>query len=191
MMKNTAKIGVLTIGILVRLGQIPALADDWLDGTKEAYGFTNWVGQTQTNYTCLVTNWVPNLEACGVTNVAPATTVVTDEGIRDTTYFFSPTNTTNVVIELKVIHALGVTNAHCAMMEKFSLYQAPGVFPLGTTNTIIVGDRCYASATNPCPGVDFVRNNVYVSIDSYEGTCDVRNVAVALDNQLKAISTGQ
>ena len=194
MMRKRMKQVVLAVGIFAYLGQNSAKAIDFVDGRKAQYGFTNWVGITETNYSCLVTNWAPNVAAFGTTNEVDTYDITLTNGVRNADYCFVTSDRTGVVVHIQIYERQGVSNAHNAMMEYFGSCQIGTPFPLGTTNTVRVGDRCYTSYldnSNVCDHVFFVRNNMFLAVRADDENYSVKDIAVTLDNELKAISTGQ
>lgn len=190
-MKKSIKRTMCVLGVSAAFGCMPLLADDFLDDLKGRYGFTSWVGGTETNYVSLITNWVPAFVRFGVTNLISDQGGVWASGVKDSAYFFHPTNSPNAIVDLRVQVRQGITDAHHAMMEAFGNCSASQPFPLGTANTIKVGDRCYLGyPTNVYNHVFFVRNNVFISVSSDQTNCSVEVIAVCLDNELKTISTG-
>jgi hypothetical protein len=189
--KNAWYAALLALMLLTNLGQVLSFADDFVDDLKGRYGFTNWVGNTETNYSCLVTNWVPTFATFGVTNLISTQEGTWANGSKDSAYFFHPTNKPDATVDLRVQERPGVTDAHNAMMELFGNCSAIQPFPLGTTNTVKVGDRCYLGyPTNAYNRIFFVRNNVFLSVSANQTNCSVQAIAEYLDNQLKAISVG-
>jgi len=191
MTNNTIKTIALVVGILACLGRMSSRADDFVDDIKGRYGFTNWVGNTETNYSRLVTNWVPTFATFGVTNLISTQEGAWANGIKDSAYFFHPTNNFEATVDLRVQERQGVTDAHNAMMETFGNCSAIQPFPLGMTNTVKVGDRCYLGyPTNAYSHLFFVRNNVFLSVSADQTNCSVRAIAGNLDNELKSLSAG-
>lgn len=189
--KNAWYAALLALMLLTNLGQVLSFADDFVDDLKGRYGFTNWVGNTETNYSCLVTNWAPTFATFGVTNLISTQEGTWANGSKDSAYFFHPTNKPDATVDLRVQERPGVTDAHNAMMELFGNCSAIQPFPLGTTNTVQVGDRCYLGyPTNAYNRIFFVRNNVFLSVSANQTNCSVQATAEYLDNQLKAISVG-
>ena len=179
----------LLVLLLACLGQVPALADEFVDDLKRCYGFTNWVGNTETNYSCLVTNWVPNFTMFGVSNLISALEGPWANGSKNSDYFFHPTNKPDAIVHLRVQETPSVTDAHNVMMNVFGTCSAIQPFHVGTTNALKVGDRCYLGyPPNTYSGIFFVRNNVFIIVSAGSTNYSVRTIAVDLDNQLKAIS---
>lgn len=180
---------LLMLVLLANLGQVPSFADEFVDDLKKCYGFTNWVGSTETKYSCLVTNWVPNFTTLGVSNLISAQEGTWYNGSKNSAYFFHPTNMPDATVDLRVQERPSVTEAHNAMMDVFSNCSAIQPFPIGATNTVKVGDRCYFGyPPNTYSSIFCVRNNVFLTISADLTNCSVRAIAVDLDNQLKAIS---
>lgn len=178
--------------LITCLGQARLYADDFVDDLKCRYGFTNWVGNTEINYSCLITNWTPTFASFGVTGLIATHKGLWANGSKNSTYFFHSVDTQNAIIDLRVQECRSVVEAHAAMMEVFGNCSAIQPFPVGTTNTVKVGDRCYIGyPTNACSRIFFVRNNVFLSIAADQTNFPVQTIAENLDNQLKVISSGE
>lgn len=168
---------------------MPAIAVDFFDDLKIRYGFADWSGNTETNYSRLVTDWVPTFTMFGVTNLISNQEGAIVNGIKNSAYFFHPTNAPSAIIDLRISEQQSVIGAHNMMMETFSNCSAIQPFSLGTTNTVKVGDRCYLGyPTNSYSQIYFVRNNVFVSISTAQSNCPVQIIADDLDNDLKTKS---
>lgn len=179
---------VLALAFLINLGHVTAFADEFVDDLKGRYGFTNWVGTTETNYFCLVSNWVPTFATFGVTDLISTQEGTWANGSKDSAYFFHPTNKPDATVDLRVRERPTVTDAHSTMIEVFGNCSALQPFPLGTVK---VGDRCYlAYPTNAYNSIFFVRNNVFLSVSANQTNCSIRTIVEDLDSQLKAISAG-
>ena len=179
---------LIMLGIVTVLAHMPVEATDFISDIKALYGYTNWVGQTETHYSCLVSNWAPTFMALGVTNLIANQEGQWDSGAKDSAYFFHPTNNPDSTVALRVQERPGVTNAHNAMMEVFGNCSAIQPFPLGPVK---VGDRCYLGyPTNAYNSIFFVRNNVFLSVSANQTNCSVRAIVEDLDNQLKVLSKG-
>jgi hypothetical protein len=157
----------------------------YLDELKELYQFNNWAGSTRTNYLHLIKDWEINFESCGVTNLLTEPLISSEQNMRESIYFFQPTNMVNE-IDLRVLETPSVLDAHETMMEFFENCSAWQPFQTGESIGISLGDRCYAGypigLTN---SVFFVRNNIFVTITS--GT-SVYEIAKKIDQQFLTIS---
>ncbi len=191
MSKITLKAVVMVINIHIFFGLQFSAADDRLEYLKGLYGFTNWAGNTETNYSFYVTNWVPLFSSFGVTNLDSNNEGAWANGLKDSSYLFRPTNAPDAMVDLRVYERESVVSAHNAMMGQFIYCAAVQPFTLGVTNTAKVGDRCYIGyPINACRHIWFVRNNVFISISSDQPDFSVKSIAEDLDSQLKVISAG-
>ncbi|MEI6972849.1 MAG: hypothetical protein WCL44_15195 [bacterium] len=170
-----------------------------LNRVKVQLAFTNWVGTTQTNYSRLATNWVPDLAILALTNFQ-ASHVRTYAGVCTVSWFrFRATNETDVVVTVNADAVSSVTNAHEVMVR---YYSACSVWPSAEGSDLDIGDRCYLDPWTNENSIVFVRNNVLVQVHAYrdrlpEASCHDTNLysvvglARALDEQIRKISVGE
>jgi hypothetical protein len=159
---------------------------NYLDMLKGLYAFESWAGHTKAHYQHPVTNWVPDFASIGVTNF-----VVRDEGVwtnfqKYSDYLFHPPDAPATYVKLGIVERQDVTNAHLAMLENFQFAAAPQPFPLGLALGIDIGDRCYLGWGVVGGSVDFVRNNVFVSLSATDYS--VIKFGEQLDSELTAKS---
>ena len=182
---------VFGLSFLLISGHMLACADEFLEDLKLDYGFANWVGNTEINYSCLVTNWVPAFAAFGVTNLISNLEGTRENGEKDSVYLFHPTNALNTIIKVQVNERQSVADAHQAMMEDFNTCSAIQPFPLGNADLVKIGDRHYTGyPVNSYRCVFFVRNNVFIYVSAGLTNYSVQAIATELDNELKIISIG-
>ncbi|MEI6972764.1 MAG: hypothetical protein WCL44_14760 [bacterium] len=121
MKKLMTRSAVLLVPLVLVFCNSSARADGWLDACKAAYGFTNWVGQTKTNYVRLATNWVPDLAVLSMTNIRSAS-IETNAGVSVFSMFMCrATNDASVVIDVRTHSCLSVSNAHESLMSFFAV----------------------------------------------------------------------
>ncbi len=165
-----------------------------LDEMKDWYGFTNWAGQTKTNYVRLATNWVPDLAGLSVTNVLSQDIDTNANGTVSSTSMFQPPNDAPYTILVDAYAELSVTNAQRHMLGYFSGCSWHP-FVEGTSVGVDIGDRCYLGFHTNDTQAYFVRNNVFVRVDISEGFSTNRysvvGLARALDEQIRKISVGE
>lgn len=165
-----------------------------IDGYKTIYDLNSWIGQTKTNYLCLVTNWTPIFSALGITNGYTHWSERYTNGCGDSSYYFNPTNNTNVEIHLKVVEAQTVSNANEILVlgEFMPNPKWEDPLPRGDTNGVDVGDRCYVRQFSIPDIIWFCRNNVQVTLSSSPtGTYSVVGIASNLDQQILQKSLGE
>ncbi|MEI6972899.1 MAG: hypothetical protein WCL44_15455 [bacterium] len=201
MTRHVAALGVfLGSGLLalcalfVNAAKSPSPFSSPLEDAKACYGFTNWAGQTKTNYVCLATNWVPDLAALSATNVLSQDSDTNASGtVSSTSMFQAPYNAPYTIL-VDAYAELSVTNAQRHMLGYFSGCSWHP-FVEGTSVSVVIGDRCYLGPGTNDTEVYFVRNNVFVRVNSIEGCgtgrCSVVNLARSLDEQIRKISVGE
>ena len=180
---------VLAVAMVLSFGQVPTFADEFSDHLNISYDFTNWVGKTEINYSCLVTNWVPQFSAFATTNLIAKEEGIWINRLKDSDYFFHPTGGSDATVSIRIKERPSVADAHMAMMETFGNCSAIQPSPLGTTKTLKIGDRCYLGYPEKAfSHIFFVRNNVFISISSNRTNCPVNTIAADLDDQLLSLS---
>ncbi len=171
--------------------------DEWMDIYRSRYGFTNWVGQTKTNYVCLATNWVPDLAALAITNVPNRYISTNQYGTVVSDFSFIATNDATVDLNLRTYATRSVTNAHEYIIADFSECTGPDPFVEGGGQGLDIGDRCYIGPMTNDDCMWFVRNNVLVRLDAHSDDISRTNLysvvglARALDEQIRKISVGE
>lgn len=132
---------------------------------KHLYGFTNWHGTKMTNYTSTVTNWSPNFMNLGITQLLRSVRRVLNNGGIDSFYILKPKDHQASTLYVEVGERQNLNDAQLAMMESFSERSGIQPFRIGATNGLGLGDRCYFVGPVSAPlGVDFVRNNLFISV---------------------------
>lgn len=184
-MKRSAMIALMEITVLVSA----SLAQDAeiLADVKVDYGFAAWVGTTVTNYSSLVTNWIPNFSEIGVTNHVWSRVGTYTNSTKDSQYDFAPTNDSSVIVSLQIMERDCVSNAHEALVSNLSRCSLATIFP----DNSLVGDKCLVYRTNSPACLWFSRNNVCIALSANNTNYSVFGVAATFDHQLLNISTNQ
>ena len=174
---------VVVISTTICLAHYP-----FLDDMKELYQYDTWAGVTKTDYLHLVKNWAPDILSYGATNLLANPYISSDQNMRESIYFFQPTNMTSN-IDLRILETAGVLDAHEMLMKHFHYCSAIQPFPTGVSIGINIGDHCYTGypigSTN---SISFVRNNMFVNISSGNPPEPVFEIANKIDQQLLTIS---
>jgi hypothetical protein len=154
---------------------------------KDMYGYTNWVGQTKINYSHAVTNWTPDFARLGISNdfVRSFPGQYTN-GNKSSVFFIVPTNDVNTIVKLTVYERSSVTNAHEAMIERYTEYVYGNPFSLGVTTGVDIGDRCYVKfRSGKCVYLSLVRNNIQLTLSCLTSNAySVVSIGEELDGQL-------
>ena len=149
------------------------------------YGFEEW--SPRMTYQAAATNWwAPTLVGClgganVATNAASDSSVVVDL-IWETG---NPTGDGSLL----VVETNSFSSAVEVMVQRFSQCAAVQPFPRAQGVYASIGDVCFTAFPQGCSNCfDFVRNNVYVSVEASDN-CVASKLAFAIDSAILNAST--
>jgi hypothetical protein len=175
---------LLVSAVAVLLGGTEGSAQEsaLLSSAKYKYGYTNWAGNTVTNYGHILTNWVPDFGSHGATNV-----FTTNEnqvaGIVIHRMYGIEDAEAQAIFNLRITECMNVLSAHDALIKYLSQCADSQPFTNAVDVGQPIGDRGYVGPGN-VSRVCFVRNNLFVRVHSEEGDKTGFDLAHSVDAQI-------
>lgn len=149
------------------------------------YGFEEW--SPRMTYQAAATNWwASTLVGClaganVATNAASSSSIVVDL-VWETS---NPTGDGSLL----VVETNSFSSSVDVMVQRFSQCAAVQPFPRAQGVYASIGDVCFTGFPEGCSNsFDFVRNNVYVSVEASDN-CVASNLAFAIDAAILNVST--
>ena len=181
-MKNIKTKGYIVVFSFVTL-VVYACAESRIDIAKQLYGYDQWVGTTKTNYTRIVTSFIPDFTGSGYSTNHPPIIDDVKEGGFYCLLTLKNNTSHDEIIDVTIDIRNDIHTIHSYLMESFAYSAAIQPFPLGETMSVYLGDRCYLGyPTNSTSNISFVRNNVYVDVNANGTTNSVLSISTWLDN---------
>ena len=172
-------LGVSTVVTLAR--------EEDMEKVKTEYGFSTWEA-SRTNDSAMVTNWIPDLEAIGATNVVLYNRQAETSGVTSVDYNCALRQEgQSVRVLICVTQRQSGSQAHEEMMKgiaRGSIRVGPERLRTDSVE-LKIGDRCMAGRANQeIRALTFFRKNVYVKVMAVSGHPDIKKLASALDEQI-------
>jgi hypothetical protein len=115
---------LLVSAVAVLLGGTEGSAQEsaLLSSAKYKYGYTNWAGNTVTNYGHILTNWVPDFGSHGATNVFTTNENQVAGIVIHRMYGIEDTEA-QAIFNLRITECMNVLSAHDALIKYLSQWR--------------------------------------------------------------------